>query len=222
MPVSAIWMVRHSRDRLREARASTRHHPGRPHRPRHGRRQLAALHAGGAQHPRRQGGHRPEGPEVLRHPLHQVAGDHGVLHRQGAHRVGGDGAVAQAHHQHALPGPELQQGGELRPHRPGRPAEGVRLPALQAGELHRHVGPLRLAQGLRPLPVQDVHPGDGKASRSVSLVSTPLQRAPPGALLPDALGLHGQVRPPSKHPLFTLSSKIMGPAALYIWYFSSM
>ena len=87
---------------------------------------------------------------MLRHPLHQVAGHHGLVGSLGADVVGGDGPVAQAHHQGGRARRQAQQRPQLRRQGPRRPAEGVLLPAGQAVQLQGHIGAHRLSHGPRP------------------------------------------------------------------------
>ena len=178
-----------------------RHHAGGLQPPAHRLDQLPALHPRGAQHPGGQGGHRPEGPEVLWNLLHQVAGHQGVLVDLGADGVRGDGPVAQPHHQRQPPvGHPVHEPGQLSPHRPGRPGKGVLLPAGQAVHGEGHIPPRRLAQGLLPPLVQDVHRLRQKSLPGLREGLHPLQPGGlPGALLPQLLGLQGQIGPPLAH-----------------------
>ena len=178
-----------------------RHHTGRLQPAAHCLDQLAALHPCGAQHSGGQGGHRAKAPEVLWTALHQVPGDQGVVVDLGPQRVRCDGPVAQPHHQRQpASGDSLHQSGQLPGHRPGRPAEGPLLPPGQAVQGEGHIPPHRLAQGLFPPPVQNAHRLGVKALPLSRGGLHPLQhcglRRP---LLPDLLGLQGQVRSASKH-----------------------
>ena len=95
---------------------------------------------------------------MLRHPLHQVTGDQGVLVDLGPDGVGGDGPVPQPYHQGAALLPLRSHQFPQHPgHRPGAPPEGVLLPALQAVHGQRHIGARRFAQSLLPPLIQDVH-----------------------------------------------------------------
>ena len=166
----------------------------------HGADKLAALHAGGAQYPGGQGGHRPEGAEVLRHPFHQVAGHHGLVGSLGADVVGGDGPVAQAHHQGGRARRQAQQRPQLRRQGPRRPAEGVLLPAGQAVQLQGHIGAHRLAQGPGARLVPDAH-GGHRIALPRRLLRLHARQRPglPGALLPELGGLQSQVGSPFQH-----------------------
>ena len=122
-----------------------------------------------------------------------MPGDQEIPQGLRPHGIRRHGSVAEPHHQHRtlrrqqVP-EELAQG----LHRPG---EVTLLPLPEAVQIQCEVGPHRLSQGLRAPGVQDLHPGDG--------VSLPPLR--PGtdagqlcglrrALLPELLGLQGQVR----------------------------
>ena len=176
----------------------------------------AALHAGGGQHPGGGGGHRAQVPEVLRHLLHQMAGDQQVVHRQGADEVGGHGPVAQADDQgRAVLG---QQGAQALRHRRHRPGKGPLLPAEQAVQLHGDIYALGLAQRPGPLGA-----GDGDGVHRKALPDALLRpdagegRPRPGALPPELVGLHRQISAPLCHKRFPLIPDVVaaGPVCSY-------
>ena len=182
--------------------------------------QFAALHAGGAQHSGGQGRYRPEGTEVLRYLLHQMAGDHGVVGHPGPDGVGRNGPVAQPYHQACGLLGQLEQPIQLGGDGPGGPAEGVLLPAGQGVQLYRHIGAHRLAQRAGALLVQDIHRSD--------LIPLPQTVPGPDALQlglllrrlgPQLLGLQRQIRPSFQHcflpPHINILCRIHTPSAIF-------
>lgn len=157
---------------------------------------LRRLQPRGAQHAASQGRHRPE----VRQDLPQVPGDEQMLQSQGPQGVRGHGGVAQARHQHR---PLLrQQGLQERRRRPCGPHRRLRLPPPEGGDVQGGVAPPGFAQGPLPLLVQDLHPGQREA------LQLPLPGPDAGegggltgALLPEGVGLSGQVGSDGQHNL---------------------
>ena len=200
MPVSAIWMVRQTRSRLREARASTaRTQAGLeslPPRPVPARRSPCLW----CPAPRPPGPLRAESAEMLRHLLHQVAGDQGCapaalgptasgvmarLPRPTTRALAPSGSFSSAPSSPPVPGPP----GRRRPP-PGGPARPVQ----------GHVIAHRLSGAAAPALVEYPHGCDLIALLPPCPGPPPLQ---PGlllrALFPEGFGLHRQVRPSFQH-----------------------
>ena len=153
---------------------------------------------------------------MLRHLLHQVAGDQQVVHCQGADKVGGNRPVAQADDQsRAVLG---QQGAQAFRHRRHRPGKGPLLPAEQAVQLHGDVHPLGLAQGAGPLGTGD---GDGVYRKALpdALLRPDAGEGRPrlGPLPPELVGLHRQIGAALRHERFPLVPDIVaaGPFCSY-------
>ena len=157
--------------------------------------------------------------ELLRDLLYQMAGDQGVVGGLGADPVRRDGPVAQARHQHRIPLLQVQQAAQLRRQCPGRPWKRVLLPAQQAIQLHRDIGPHRLAQGLGAAFVQDTHSRDLVAlPHAVPGLHASELRGLPRLLLPELCGLHRQVCPPFQHVQYSFRGTRYG-AVFPIWYY---
>ena len=121
-----------------------------------------------------------------------MPGDEQMLQGQGAYGVRRHGPVPQAHHQDALPAPQVQKARHSLSQGLCRLRRGAAIPRYPEGL----IGPLGLTQGLLPPLIQNL---DLMAAYSAVLPTPGLDALQlgglPRRLLPQVLGLLGQIRP---------------------------